>query len=112
MESIHASLLLHTLGKKITEENLGKVIEAAGGKVDAAQLKTIVESLKSVKIEEVIASAGTVAPTVATAAAAPAVEEEKPKKKAKKKKKKEEKKEEPEEEEIAEEEAGLASLFG
>ncbi|MFX0161884.1 MAG: 50S ribosomal protein P1 [Candidatus Hodarchaeota archaeon] len=106
MESIHASLLLHTLGKEITEENLAKIIEAAGGKVDAAQLKTIVETLKSVNIEEVIASAGTVAPTVAPPAAAPAVEEEKPKKKEEKKK--EEKKKEPEEEE----EAGLASLFG
>ncbi len=109
MESIHASLLLHSLGKEITEENLAKVIEAAGGTVDAAQLKAIVETLKSIKIEEVIASAGTVAPTVAPATAAPAVEEEKPKKKEKKK---EEKKEEPEEEEAAEEEAGLASLFG
>ena len=106
MESIHASLLLHTLGKKITEENLAKVIEAAGGTVDDAQLKTIVKTLKSVNIEEVIASAGTVAPAVT----APTVEEEKPKKK--KKEKKEEKKEEPEETEETEEEAGLASLFG
>jgi len=105
MESIHASLLLHTLGKKITEENLAKVIEAAGGTVDDAQLKTIVKTLKSVNIEEVIASAGTVAPAVT----APTVEEEKPKKK---KEKKEEKKEEPEETEETEEEAGLASLFG
>ena len=102
MESIHASLLLHTLGKKITAESLAKFIEAAGGTVDDAQLKSIVQTLKSVNIEEVIASAGTVAPAVT----APPVEEKKPKKKATKKKAK--KKEEPE----AEEDAGLASLFG
>jgi large subunit ribosomal protein L12 len=107
MEYIYASLMLHTAKKEITEENLKKVLEAAGIEVDEARVKAVVAALKNIDIDEVIKSATAmpVAPA-AVPAAAPAAAEEK---KEEKKEEEEEKKEEVSEEQLA---AGLESLFG
>jgi large subunit ribosomal protein L12 len=99
MEMVYAALLLHSLGKKVDEAGVKKVLEAAGAKTDTAQLKALVSSLKDVNIDEAIKGASVVQ------AAAPAAEE--------KKEEKEEKKEEEKAEKKAEEAAaGLGALFG
>jgi large subunit ribosomal protein L12 len=94
MEYIYAALMLHKLGKDINEENLKKVVSAAGAETDEAKIKTLVASLKGLDIEAELANA--VVATAAAGASAPAAE------------KKEEKKEE-KAEEAAE---GLSALFG
>ncbi len=91
MEYIYGALLLHKLGQQVSEENLTKVIKAAGAAVDEAKVKTVIASLQGVDIAAEIANAST-----AMAAAAPAA-------KAPEKK---------EEEKPVESAAGLASLFG
>ena len=104
MEYVYAAMLLHKAGKPIDEENVTKVLEAAGIHVDLARVKALVAALSEVDIDEAIKSAPTLmaaAPAAASKEAAPAAEE-----------KPEEKKEE--EEEKKEEEAleGLGALFG
>ena len=102
MEMVYAALMLHSLKKPVDEKGIKKVVESAGGKVDAARIKALVGSLKDVNIDEAIKQTA-----VAAAPAAPAAEEGK--------KKAEEKEEEsPEEQEKKAEEAagGLSSLFG
>ena len=106
MEYIYAAMLLHRAGKPIDEDNITKVLEAAGIQIDPARVKALVAALSEVDIDEAIKSAPTVvaaAPTAAPTEAAPAAEE---------KPKEEEKPEE--EEEKKEEEAleGLGALFG
>lgn len=105
MEYIYTALLLHSAGKEITEENIAKVLKAAGLDVDMARIKALTASLAEVNIDEAISKPLTVAPTVA--APSSAGDEEKLEEK-----KKEEKEEE--EEEVSEEEAaaGLGALFG
>jgi large subunit ribosomal protein L12 len=94
MEYVYSALLLHQAKKPITEENVKKVLEAAGITVDEAKVKALVSSLEGVNIDEVIQQA-----TIVTA---PTTTE-----------KKEEKKAEEEEKKKAEEAAiGLSSLFG
>jgi large subunit ribosomal protein L12 len=107
MEYIYSAMLLHSAGKEISEENLKKVLTAAGVKADDARIKALTASLDGVNIEEAIKSAA-----VAPVAAAPASSEAPSK--GKKEEKKEEKKDEEEEEEVSEEEAaeGLGALFG
>ncbi|HEX17359.1 MAG: 50S ribosomal protein P1 [Thermoplasmata archaeon] len=104
MEYIYSAMLLHSAGKEINEENIKKVLEAAGVKVDDARVKALVASLEGVNIEEAIKSASLVA-------AAPAQAEAKEEKKEEEKKEEEKKKKE---EEVSEEEAaaGLSALFG
>ncbi|MEM4181586.1 MAG: 50S ribosomal protein L12 [Candidatus Pacearchaeota archaeon] len=94
MEYIYAALLLHRLGKPINEENLNKVLNAAGANVDEGKVKILVASLNGVNIDEQLANASLVAvsPSQGSATEAP----------------KEEKKEEPK----AEAAEGLAALFG
>lgn len=106
MEYIYSAMLLHSAGKDITEENVKKVLTAAGAKPDNARIKALVASLDGVNIEETIKKA---AVPVATASASTPVTEA-PAEKKKEEKKKEEKKEE---EEVSEEEAaaGLSALF-
>ncbi|MCD6478140.1 MAG: 50S ribosomal protein P1 [Candidatus Aenigmarchaeota archaeon] len=103
MEYIYGALLLHSAGKEINEENLKKVLTAAGEKVDDAQVKALVAALDGVDIDEAIKSAA-----MPVVSAAPAATEAGETKAA------EEKKESKEEEEKKEEEAaeGLAGLFG
>lgn len=109
MEYVYASLLLHTAGKEISEENLKKVLDAAGIKADEVRVKMLVAALKEINIDEVLkqASLAPVAPVapVAVQATAPATQQAQP---APAESKEEEKKE-VSEEEIAE---GISSLFG
>ncbi|MEM2890588.1 MAG: 50S ribosomal protein P1 [Candidatus Hadarchaeum sp.] len=100
MEYVHAVLLLHSAKQPISEENLKKVIAAAGLQVDEARVKAMVAALEGVNIDEAIKSAAVPSVAVPTAPAAPAKPEEK---------KKEEKVEEKKEEEAL---AGLGALFG
>lgn len=100
MKDVYAALLLHSAGQPINEENLGKVLGAAGVSEEPTKLKALVAGLEGVNIDEAIKQAA-VAPA-AGAGAAPAGEA-----------KKEEKKDEPSEaEKEAEASAGLAALFG
>jgi len=98
MNLVYGALLLHSAGKEVNEENVKKVAEATGEKIEEAQVKALVAALEGVNIKDVISKA---AMPVATPVAV--VE------------KKEEKKEEkPEEKEKKAEEAaeGLSALFG
>lgn len=101
MEIVYAALLLHSIGKKIDETGVKKVMEAAGAKADAAQVKALVANLKDVNIDEAVKGA-----SVVQAAAAPVAEGEA------KEEKKEGKKEEKAEEKAEEAAAGLGALFG
>lgn len=108
MEYIYGALLLHYAKQEINEENLVKVLQAAGLSPDEIRIKTLVAALKEVNIEEAIKSAAfapvaaapAAATTAAPAAATPAAKAEE--------KKEEEEKKGPSEEEIA---GSLASLF-
>jgi len=110
MEYVYSAMLLHSAGKKITEENIKKVLTAAGVKADDARIKALTASLEGVKIDDAIKNAAI--PTVsapstpAPTGGAPAPAEGKPEEKKKEEKKK---KEEVSEEEAA---AGLGALFG
>jgi len=99
MEYMYSALLLHSAGKEINEEGVGKVLKAAGVKADEAKIKAIVSSLEGVNIDEIISK-----PVAPVAQAAP----EKPAEEKKEEKKKKE------EEKVSEEEAaeGLGALFG
>jgi large subunit ribosomal protein L12 len=105
MEYVYTAMLLHSAGQKISEENIKKVLTAAGAKPDDARIKALVASLDGVNIDEAIKSAAAVP---VAAAAAPAQAEKAPAEDKKEEKKKEEKKEEVSEEEAA---AGLGALF-
>ena len=103
MENVYSALILHSLGKNITEAAVEKIVKAAGvSSPDKAQIKTLVTALGELDISEVLSGASMVA--AAPTAAAPPKEKEKAEKKEKKEKK-EEKKE-------ADEPVGLDALFG
>jgi large subunit ribosomal protein L12 len=93
MEYVYGALLLHKLGKEVNDENLKKVVSAAGADVDESKIKVLVASLKGVNIDEQLANASIAAAPAASVTEAP---------------KEEKKKEEPK----AEAAEGLASLFG
>ncbi|MCD6300816.1 MAG: 50S ribosomal protein P1, partial [Staphylothermus sp.] len=57
MEYIYASLLLYKAGKEINEENLKKVLEAAGIEVDDVKVKSLVAALKNIDIAKVLEQA-------------------------------------------------------
>ena len=105
MEYIYGAMLLHSAGKKITEENIKKVLTAAGVKADDARIKALTASLEGVDIEEAIKTAAVPVAAAPAQSAASGDEEKKEEKKEKKEKK---------EEEVSEEEAaaGLGALFG
>lgn len=105
MEYVYASLILHHAGKPITEENIRKILEAAGIEADDVRIKALVATLKEVNIEEALKTAATMPATVV----APTTPQESQEKKEEEEEKKEEKKEEETEEEVAE---GLSALFG
>lgn len=105
MEYVYSALLLHSAGQPINEDNVKKVMETAGVKVDSARVKALVASLEGVNIEEAIKSAAPVA-----VAAAPAAGGAKPAEAAGKKK--EEKKEEDDSKKEDDAASGLAALFG
>ena len=102
MEYLHASLILHSSGKKVTEKAIGDILTAAGLTPDKNRIKGLVAALGEVDIEEALKSAA-VMPAAAAPAAAPAGGAAAPAAAAAP---------EPEEEEEEEEESGLSSLFG
>ena len=93
MEYVYGALVLHAAGKPVSEENLKKVLTAAGVKVDETRVKALTAALEGVNIDEAL-KAAVAMPTAAPAAAPPA--------------------EKKEEEKVSEEEAaaGLGALFG
>ncbi|MCW1296327.1 MAG: 50S ribosomal protein P1 [Candidatus Parvarchaeota archaeon] len=92
MEYVYAALLLNKAGQPITEENVTKVLQAAGVQVNEARVKALVAALQGVNINEIISQA---APVATPTQAAPTPKKEEPKK-------------------VSETEAaaGLSSLFG
>lgn len=100
MELVYAAMLLHKAGKPISEDNVKKVIEAAGVKKDPAQIKALVAALEGVDIDKAIKEAS----VPVAAVAAPSTD--------KPSEKREEKAEKAKEEEEAKATAGLGALFG
>ena len=100
MDYIYGALLLHKLGKEVSEENVKSVVAAAGAEVDDSKVKSLVASLKGVDIAKELEGASLVAtaPASGSAPAEKKAEEKKPEKP------KEEKKEAAAE--------GLSALFG
>lgn len=94
---MYATLLLHANKQAINEENLGKVLQAAGATVDATRLKALAATLEGVNIDDAIAKSAMVAAAPAAGGQA---------------EKKEEKKEEDTEKKAEEAAAGLGALFG
>lgn len=98
MNYVYSALLIHSAGKKITEDSVKKIITAAGETPDDAKIKVLVSALEGVNIDEAISKA--VMP-VAVASAPVAAETKK------------EEVSEAEQEKKAEEAAeGLGALFG
>ena len=97
MENIYAALLLHKAGKDVNEENIKKVVAAAGIEVDESKIKSLIASLNGVDIDKELESASVMSSAPASAGSAPAQE------------KKEEKPKEEKKEAAAE---GLSALFG
>jgi large subunit ribosomal protein L12 len=93
MENIYAALLLHKAGKDVNEENLKKVVAAAGVEIDESKIKSLIVSLKDVDIEKELENASLVS------SAAPVEEDKK-------------EKEEPKEEKKESAAEGLSALFG
>lgn len=108
MEYIYASLLLHSAKKEISEDNLRKVLNAAGLEADDVRIKMVVAALKEVNIDEVLKTAA-VTPMAVAPATTPAAQPASESKAVAAEEKKEEEKKEVSEEELAE---GLSSLFG
>ena len=100
MKYVYAALLLHSSAQPVTEENVKKVVTAAGSQVEEAQVKALVAALSEVNIDEALKSASVMAAPV-PAPAAPAEAKKEDKKPAEEEKKKEE-----------EALAGLGALFG
>jgi large subunit ribosomal protein L12 len=61
MENVYAALLLHKLGKEVSEDNMKKVVTAAGAHVNETQIKSLIASLKGVDINKELESASLVA---------------------------------------------------
>ena len=108
MEYIYAALLLHRLQQPITEENIKKVIAAAGVTPNDVKVKALVSALSEINIDEAIKNA-TLTPIAAPTAAAPTAPTQAPAAAPAKEEKKEEEEKKGEEEEAL---AGLAALFG
>lgn len=101
MKYVYAALLLHSTAQPINEENVKKVVTAAGSQVDEVRVKALVAALSEVNIDEALKSAMAMPPVGAMPAAAPAEPKKEEKKPAEEEKKKEE-----------EALAGLGALFG
>jgi len=98
MEYTYAALLLHKLGQEVNEENVKKVVAAAGVEADDSKIKSLIASLKDVDLAKELENAS-FAPVSGGASSGEAPKEEK----------KEEKPKEEKKEAAAE---GLSALFG
>jgi len=97
MEYVYAALLLHSAGGEVTEDNVKKVLTAAGVKAEEPRVKALVAALSEIKIDDALKAAQAM-PVAAAPAAAEA--------------KKEEKKPEDDKKKSEEALAGLGALFG
>ena len=96
MNEVYAALILHEAKKEISEENIKKILEAAGVPIEESKIKALVAALQGINIDEALKQAVTFqAQPVAT------VEE-----------KKEEKEEDESKKRAEEAVAGLSALFG
>ncbi|HLC88727.1 MAG TPA: 50S ribosomal protein P1 [Candidatus Nanoarchaeia archaeon] len=102
MEYIYTAMLLHKAGQQINENNVKKVLTAAGVSADEARVKALVAALEGVNIEEAIKKAAVAAPVAAVAVHAGG--------EAKAEEKKEKKHDDKKADEAAA--AGLGALFG
>jgi large subunit ribosomal protein L12 len=98
MKYVYAALLLHSAGGQVSEENVKKVLTAAGVKAEEPRIKALVAALSEIKIDEALKAAQ----AVPVAAPAATVAETK----------KEEKKPEDDKKKSEEALAGLGALFG
>lgn len=57
MEYVYAAMLLHAAKKEITEKHVSDVLEAAGVKPEAGQVKALIAALKDVNIDDAIKNA-------------------------------------------------------
>jgi large subunit ribosomal protein L12 len=105
MEYVYAALLLHKLKQPVNEDNLKKVVSAAGATPDEIRVKALVSALGEVNIDEALKNAAmapvAAAPAASGGAAPAAAAAQKPAEEAKEEEKKEEQALE-----------GLSSLFG
>ncbi|HID80190.1 MAG TPA: 50S ribosomal protein P1, partial [Ignisphaera sp.] len=101
MEYVYAVLLLHAAKRDINEDNLRKVLEAAGIAVDEVRLKALVAAVKEINIDDVIRGA-TAAPITPAVSTAPTVSQPSAQPEKVEEKKEEEKKETVSEEQLAE----------
>ncbi len=104
MEYVYAALILHRLGKEINEENVAKIISAAGVEPNQVKIKALIAALSEVNIDDALKSVSSIpiaSVSVTSTTQAQPSEEKKEKEKEKEK-------------EAAQEEAveGLAALFG
>ncbi|MFH2111279.1 MAG: 50S ribosomal protein P1 [Candidatus Bathyarchaeota archaeon] len=100
MEYMYAAMLLHSAGKKITEEAITGTLTAAGLKPEPTRVKALVAALSDINIDEALKAPVFTAGAAPAAAPAAAEEEAAPA-------------EEPEEEKKEEEDLqGLGALFG
>jgi large subunit ribosomal protein L12 len=83
MEYIYAALLLHKLGQNVNEENIKKVVVAAGLQADESKVKSLVASLNGVDIANELANASLAVAAPAAGASAPVQKAEEPKKEEK-----------------------------
>ena len=100
MEYVYSAMLLHSAKQPVTEDNVKKVLQAAGVSPDTGRVKALVAALEGVNIDAAIKEAAV--PMMAAPAAAPSSGSAPAKKEAPKEEKKSE-------EQAA---AGLAGLFG
>ncbi|MCL4519071.1 MAG: 50S ribosomal protein L12, partial [Thaumarchaeota archaeon] len=57
MEYIYAALLLHKLKQPVNEDNVKKVVSAAGTSPDEIRVKALVSALGEINIDEALKSA-------------------------------------------------------
>ena len=101
MKYVYAALLLHSWAQPVNEENVKKIVSAAGGQAEETQVKALVAALSEVNIDDALKSASSMMMAPAAAPAPPAEGKKKEEKPAEDDKKKEE-----------EALAGLGALFG
>jgi large subunit ribosomal protein L12 len=99
MEYVYAALLLHSAGGQVSEENVKKVLTAAGVKAEEPRIKALVAAISEIKIDDALKAAQAMPVAAAPAAAAAAT-------------KKEDKTPEDDKKKSEEALAGLGALFG
>ena len=104
LKYVYAALLLHSASKKIDEENMKKVLSAAGIEAENIRVKSLTAALSEIDIKEAIKTATIMPVSQPSQVQTPAPETEPSK----------EKKEKPKGDEKEKEEAleGLGALFG